>query len=462
MNKKSSDTPRPLKESVALTVDFSDLMGEIRPLHSVNMGPISLGGVIDLSEHHRELGFPLTRTHDALFGLPGAIDVHCVFPLFDADPEDPANYTFGLSDDYVKSIIDVGSKVYYRLGETIEHHRIRKHYSNPPKDFDKWARICVNIVRHYNEGWADGFHHDIQHWEIWNEASNPPCWTGTMEDYYRLYETAVRALKAHNPKLKVGGPATGDYDGIANDPFGRGFLDYVRARDVPLDFYSWHAYPDHPAKILQRGLAARKYLDDHGFSHVESHLNEWNLSSYGWDFMTDLAGLAERTFANSSGPQGAAFIAGVLTLLQDAGVDEAHFYWGREGWWGLFDPYCRPLPNFYAFLAFKKLIDLAPRRVRTNGGDPATGLTALAGISGDDSAAAILLSNFDNATTMVDLSLHGPWQGATDCEVALVDDQRRLDVVSQKQVSMGSVVQIPLPAGTVCLVTLRKNSLEKN
>lgn len=225
MNKKSSDTPRPLKESVALTVDFSDLLGEIRPLHSVNMGPISLGGVIDLSEHHRELGFPLTRTHDALFGLPGAIDVHCVFPLFDADPEDPANYTFGLSDDYVKSIIDVGSKVYYRLGETIEHHRIRKHFSNPPKDFDKWARICVNIVRHYNEGWAGGFHYDIQHWEIWNEASNPPCWTGTMEDYYRLYETAVRALKAHNPKLKVGGPATGDYDGIANDPFGRGFYD---------------------------------------------------------------------------------------------------------------------------------------------------------------------------------------------------------------------------------------------
>lgn len=76
--------------------------------------------------------------------------------------------------------------------------------------------------------------------------------------------------------------------------------------------------------------------------------------------------------------------------------------------------------------------------------------------------ASLAERTFDNATTMVDLSLHGPCQGATDCEVALVDDQHRLDVVSQKQVSMGSVVQIPLPAGTVCLVTLRKNSLEKN
>ena len=40
----------------------------------------------------------------------------------------------------------------------------------PPKDFRKWAQICEHIIRHYNEGWADGHKWDIRYWEIWNEA----------------------------------------------------------------------------------------------------------------------------------------------------------------------------------------------------------------------------------------------------------------------------------------------------
>jgi len=441
-----------------LAADFSDPTGDIRALHGVNMGPLSCSGFLDLSEYHRELGFPFTRTHDAIYALPGAIDVHCVFPLFDADPDDPANYTFALSDDYVASILNTGSRVYYRLGETIEHHRQRKHYAHPPRDFEKWARICVNIVRHYNEGWAGGFHHGIEYWEVWNEPHHPPCWTGTAQDYYRLYETTARALKTHDPHLKVGGPASGDFDGIENDAFGRGFLDYVRTREVPLDFYSWHAYPDHPQVMLTRSLAARRYLDAHGFQHVENHLNEWNLNAYGWAMLTDPANHAPAVVEDATSPRGAAFIASTLSLLQDAMLDQAHFYWGREGWWGLFDTYGRPLTNFYAFKAFKKLLDLAPCRVRTTGEDPATGLTMLAGLARDKSAGIILLSNFANATDAVDLSFKGPWHGAMEVDVELVDGTHLLDRVRSEKFSMGATVRLPLPAATVALVTLRKTT----
>ena len=38
-----------------------------------------------------------------------------------------------------------------------------------PKDFKKWAVICEHIIRHYTEGWADGFFYDMPYWEIWNE-----------------------------------------------------------------------------------------------------------------------------------------------------------------------------------------------------------------------------------------------------------------------------------------------------
>ena len=63
----------------------------------------------------------------------------------------------------------------------------------PPEDAAKWARICANIVRHYNEGWADGFHYGITYWEIWNEPDNEESielnnmWKGTKEQYYDLY-----------------------------------------------------------------------------------------------------------------------------------------------------------------------------------------------------------------------------------------------------------------------------------
>jgi hypothetical protein len=81
---------------------------------------------------------------------------------------------------------------------------------HPPKDFDRWARVCVNIIRHYNEGWADGFRHNIRYWEIWNEPDlmpPSPMWTGTAEEYFRLYAVAAEAIKAHDSALKVGGRA---------------------------------------------------------------------------------------------------------------------------------------------------------------------------------------------------------------------------------------------------------------
>jgi hypothetical protein len=107
-----------------------------------------------LSPQVKELGFPLTRLHDCPYMAPETVDVHAIFPLFDADPADPKNYRFAMTDDYIQSILDCGSQIVYRLGESIEHTTRRKYHIHPPRDFAKWAAICVNIIRHYNDGWA--------------------------------------------------------------------------------------------------------------------------------------------------------------------------------------------------------------------------------------------------------------------------------------------------------------------
>ena len=83
-----------------------------------------------------------------------------------------------------------------------------------PPDPEKWADVAEHIVRHYNDGWAEGFHFGIRYWEVWNEPDglNPACepngcpnWIGTAEEYYRLYSLTANRIKRLHPEVKVGG-----------------------------------------------------------------------------------------------------------------------------------------------------------------------------------------------------------------------------------------------------------------
>ena len=73
----------------------------------------------------------------------------------------------------------------YRLGTSIEHS-LKHYYTAVPDDFDRWTDICLHIIRHYNEGWNNGFHLGIRYWEIWNEPDDhgvcipSKMWAGMM------------------------------------------------------------------------------------------------------------------------------------------------------------------------------------------------------------------------------------------------------------------------------------------
>jgi beta-xylosidase len=209
-----------------------------------------------LQKYHAEAGFPFVRLHDVplAYAAPYAVDISAVFPCPDADENDPRYYTFAKTDAVIGAIVKNGAQVIYRLGQSIEHRD--KFHVNPPKDVEKWARVCVNIVRHYNEGWAGGFQYGIQRWEIWNEPDITPCWTGTREQFFDLYVAAAKALKAHDPSLKIGGPGiTSPYSGMAEP-----FLACCRERKAPLDFFSWHCYAVAPDDVARTAVKARDEL----------------------------------------------------------------------------------------------------------------------------------------------------------------------------------------------------------
>lgn len=445
-----------------LRIDFSKTNGTLRALHGVNRGPRVAGGFIDLTNEYRALGIPLVRLHDSQWPGGNVVDIHAVFPDFARDPEQAASYDFLRTDEYLDSIRRTGAQMVYRLGESIEHETVRKHV-HPPRDLEKWARICLGVIRHYNDSWANGAHHGIRYWEIWNEPENRPVmWSGTDEDYFQLYRVTSRAIRKEFPQLKLGGPAVG-YSGqfvkgqFRASEFVTNFLALCRRESLPLDFFSWHCYTDDPAELAQRARAIRQLLDRHGFTNTESHLNEWNfLPGNNWKPIGKTSGTPEsrqRTYEEMAGSAGAAFTASALIQLQDAPLDMANFFHGANGPFGLFNEHGVRQKNYFAMLAFNTLLR-TPRRVAVSA--PAKQLTVAAGINADNTEAGLLISNPALAPVSLRLvSSNLPWGGDTRVSVRAVDDIHSFTQLAGVASRDGGV-ELSLRGSSVALVTWRK------
>ena len=339
-----------------LTVDFDKTDGVIKPMNAVNNGPCgSLVRKTGNAEKYKELHIPYARLHDSAFysgyGGEWTVDVHRIFRNFDADVNDENSYDFVSTDVYLKNILDAGTQVFYRLGATIEH--AKKCGTYPPKDFEKWARVCEHIIMHYNRGWANGFEMGIKYWEIWNEPDcvNPdgsnPCWQGTEEQFFEFYNVVAKHLKRAFPDLKIGGPAICYYD----SGFAQKFLPYARKNDIPLDFFSYHCYAytvDYIGEIVEK---FRALLDENGYKDTEAILNEWNYV-IGWT-----ADKFKETLRSIKGLKGASFVLGAMCVGQASTLDMLMYYDARpcsfNGIFGLGGD--ETLKTYYVFKAFSEV-----------------------------------------------------------------------------------------------------------
>lgn len=421
--------PNTATQTARVTVDAAKPTGVIRPLHGVNGGPISYGGMADTTEHFRAAAIPLVRLHDCQWPEPAVVDIHTIFRDFRDDPEDSASYSFAPTDDYLQSVLHTGANVYYRLGESIEHTR-RKYNTHPPADMERWAAVCLGIIRHYNESWAAGFRHGIQYWEVWNEPEvRPQMWSGTDEDYYRLYATTAKAIKTRFPHLKVGGPGAGNVGELKNGrlepaPLVAGLIRHCREKSLPLDFFSWHRYTDDPAELVLLSLAVREWLDQSGFPHTESHLNEWNyLPGKDWSvFVPGKPTGWDRWYETMDSGEAAAFVAAALIQLQDAPVNAACVYSADTQGFGIFSRFGEPRRPYYALKAFSRLLD-TPVRVSARASAP-SGLHVLAGVNPHRHALNLLVSQYRGAATELEVLVTAlPWKGKTRCEVIEVSSR---------------------------------------
>jgi len=408
-----------------IEVDFGKAAGRIRPLHGLCNGPVAFGALMDVSHRYRELSVPWVRLHDTNWPHPREVDVPQIFPDFDANPDDPASYCFGPTDDYLRSILATGARIVYRLGVSIEHYP-RKRYVFAPPDFDKWARVALGIARHYTEGWADGIENAVEYWEIWNEPElGDRMWSGTFEEYLDLYRAAATTFKRHNPNLKVGGFAAT----CAESPQVEQFLAYCREHDVPLDFYSWHYYASHPDRFVRGAAAVQRLLEKYGFGSIPTFLDEWNYLAVPWSRLWAEGEFLRRdAFERMKNEEGAAFAAATLIRMQDAPVDIMNYYDGQPMTWfcGLFDYYGAPQRTFYAFKAFNELL-ACPERVAASCDVP--DLDVLAGRSSDGETGAALIANFGAHEGKITISLQGVPPENAQPEILMVDRDRGLEQV---------------------------------
>ncbi len=445
-----------------IKIDFGKKTGKkVQALHGFNGGAMTKVFTYDARPWYVEGGFPYSRMHDSEYpyGSGEFVDIPCIFKNFDADENDPASYSFAMTDEYIKQTIATGSKIFYRLGVSIEHAPT-KLYVHPPKDYAKWARICEHIIRHYTEGWANGYHWNIEYWEIWNEAdldkdeTNPErkrCWTSSAEEFGKFYTVAARHLKSCFPNLMIGGCGfTTSVNWFIED-----FFKYISAQSpkVPMDFYSWHRYTPNPDSFVERANAARDLLIRYGYGDIPSVLDEWNYSSGG-----NRQNRAE-SYRIMKDERGAAFYAAALAALQErSDVSIATNFESDvvKEYCGIFDvdEMCiggftkgpdflatvKPTKGFYAFKMFNLLYRLGDQVALTTD-DESVYATAAAG----DDGVGVLAANASSEAKTVAFDLTGIKGKLT---VRMTDKNITNKVLNEICVGDSAKLTITLPANS--------------
>ncbi len=148
-------------------------------------------------------------------------------------------------------------------------------WAYPPKDYAKWAELVRQWVGHCVERYGA---HEVAswYWQVWNEA-NIGYWKGTPEEFRRLHDFAIDAVRRALPSARVGGPDTAGDGGKFMQDFlehclrGKNFA--TGAVGTPLDFVSFHAKGTTPVYIdghVRMGLGGQLKTIDTAFARFAS------------------------------------------------------------------------------------------------------------------------------------------------------------------------------------------------
>jgi len=196
----------------------------------------------DLREMKQATGFQYIRFHAIFQDEVG---------LYDEDSAGAPVYNFSYVDQIYDGLLQSGVRPFVELSfmprklsvqPPVEHVFWYHPIVSPPKDLARWSAMITAFAQHLVARYGID---EVAQWyfEVWNEP-NLDFWAGDpkQQTYYQLYDATARAIKAVDPRLRVGGPATAQAAWVDD------FIKHIVADNVPADFVSTHVYGNDDAK----------------------------------------------------------------------------------------------------------------------------------------------------------------------------------------------------------------------
>jgi xylan 1,4-beta-xylosidase len=130
-------------------------------------------------------------------------------------------YNWTVVDSIIDTYISLGMKPLMEIGfmpkalsskpEPYEHYwstggNLWTGWTYPPNDYDKWRELVFQWTKHSVERYGKA---EVESWlwEVWNEP-DIAYWSGTFEEYCKMYDYAADGLKKACPQCTIGGPHT--------------------------------------------------------------------------------------------------------------------------------------------------------------------------------------------------------------------------------------------------------------
>ena len=323
----------------------------------------------DLREVKQITDFRYVRFH-AVF--------HDEFGIYDEDSQGTPVYNFSYLDQSYDGLLANGVRPFVELSfmpkklaaKDILHAFWYKQNVSPPKDYAKWDDLITQFVKHLIERYGID---EVSQWyfEVWNEP-NLDFWAGEPKQatYWEIYDHTARALKAVNPRLRVGGPST------AQAAWADAFIQHCSQNHVPVDFVSSHVYGNDKSEDIfgtqediprdRMVCRAIKKVHDQIASSVMPTLpliwSEFNASYKNEPEVTDAAYMGPWMADTLRQCDGLTAMMSYWTfsdVFEEQGVVKTPFYGG----FGLIAAGGIPKP---AFNTFKLLHELGDQRIELN------------------------------------------------------------------------------------------------
>ncbi|SNR31086.1 GH39 family glycosyl hydrolase [Lutibacter flavus] len=277
-----------------IKIDYNNIAGDLNTMFNecIGAGRANEGLRADWQQQltmvKNECDFKYIRMHGLLSDDMG---------VYSEDEKGNPNYNYQYIDALYDFILSINMKPFVELGfmpsalasgpETIFWW---KGNVTPPKDYKKWADLISNLTTHFTERYGA---EEVKSWyfEVWNEPNlTPGFWTGTQEEYFKLYEYTTKAIKNVNSAYKVGGPATAGAAWVPET------IEFCENSNVPIDFISTHTYGVKHGYLDEFGTSgtilnkdeasvsgdvinSRKQISNSAKPNLELHYTEWS-SSY--------------------------------------------------------------------------------------------------------------------------------------------------------------------------------------